>query len=96
MAGTGGSGRPARQWKDVVENDMRVMGLGREWQAIRRLGEDDSLDWSTPASRENDWNKNLVYLRVCGVGDKEFCNSIKSCLILLMFLMEIPILCPGS
>ncbi len=29
VAGTGGMGRPARQRKDIVENDIKVMGLER-------------------------------------------------------------------
>ncbi len=30
VAGTGGRGLKARQWKDMVENDMRMMGLEKQ------------------------------------------------------------------
>ncbi len=33
-AGTQGSGRPVRGWKDVIENDMRMMGLEKGMASV--------------------------------------------------------------
>ncbi len=37
VAGTRRKGNSVRRWKDVAENDMRVIGLEKEMRAIERL-----------------------------------------------------------
>ncbi len=48
VVGARGRRRSGRQRKDVIENDIRVIGLEKGMAAIWRLGEDKSIDCIEP------------------------------------------------
>ncbi len=64
MAEMGGRVRPTRRWEDVVECDMRVMGLEKQMEMLGKLGEDEFMDRSAPASGENGQDK-ILFVCVC-------------------------------